>query len=162
MPKSMPLRLTDEQAAALEPIARVENVPIAEEVRVALAEHIEKRRRDSGFQARLKASIKRNQEILDRLAEMPRVVSLATSALSVPAAGWQGHEAYPELAQKAGLLAARLAKNHPLPDGNKRAAWLAMIEFIERNGYQFEQPEPHEAVEAMLGLASSEIAEADF
>jgi len=96
------------------------------------------------------------------LAEMPRVVSLASSALSVPAAGWQGHEAYPELAQKAGLLAARLAKNHPLPDGNKRAAWLAMIEFIERNGYQFEQPEPHEAVEAMLGLASSEIAEADF
>lgn len=96
------------------------------------------------------------------LAEMPRVVSLASSALSVPASGWQGHEAYPEPAQKAGLLAARLAKNHPLPDGNKRAAWLAMIEFIERNGYQFEQPEPHEAVEAMLGLASSEIAEADF
>jgi death-on-curing protein len=96
------------------------------------------------------------------LAEMPRVVSLASSALSVPASGWQGHEAYPEPAQKAGLLAARLAKNHPLPDGNKRAAWLAMIEFIERNGYQFEQPEPHEAVEAMLGVASSEIAEADF
>lgn len=68
MPKSMTLRLTDEQAAQLEAIARIENVPIAEEVRVALAEHIEKRRRDRGFQARLKASIKRNQEILDRLA----------------------------------------------------------------------------------------------
>jgi len=64
----MTLRLTDEQAAQLEAIARIENVPIAEEVRVALAEHIEKRRRDRGFQARLKASIKRNQEILDRLA----------------------------------------------------------------------------------------------
>lgn len=96
------------------------------------------------------------------LAEMPRVVSLASSALSVPSSGWQGQEAYPEPAQKAGLLAARLAKNHPLPDGNKRAAWLAMIEFLERNGYRFEQPEPDEAVEAMLGLASSEIAEADF
>lgn len=60
------------------------------------------------------------------------------------------------------MLAARLAKNHPLPDGNKRAAWLAMIEFIERNGYRCEQPEPDEAVEAMLGLASNEIAEADF
>ena len=96
------------------------------------------------------------------LAEMPRVVSLASSALSVPSSGWQGQEAYPEPAQKAGLLAARLAKNHPLPDGNKRAAWLAMIEFLERNGYRFEQPEPDEAVEAMLGLGSSEIAEADF
>jgi hypothetical protein len=68
MPKSMTLRLTDEQAAELEAIARIENVPIAEEVRVALTEHIAKRRRDRGFQARLKASIKRNQEILDRLA----------------------------------------------------------------------------------------------
>ena len=96
------------------------------------------------------------------LAEMPRVVSLASSALSVPASGWQGQEAYPELAQKDGLLAARLAKNHPLPDGNKRAAWLSMIEFIERNGYRIEQPDPTEAVDAMIRLASSELAEADF
>jgi death-on-curing protein len=96
------------------------------------------------------------------LAEMPRVVSLASSALSVPASGWQGQEAYPEPAQKAGLLAARLAKNHPLPDGNKRAAWLAMIEFLERNGYQLLQPEPSEAVDVMLRLASSELAEGDF
>ncbi len=96
------------------------------------------------------------------LAEMPRVVDLASSALSVPGSGWQGQEAYPDPAQKAGLLAARLAKNHPLPDGNKRAAWLAMIEFIERNGYRLEQPEPAEAVDAMLRLASSAIAEANF
>ena len=68
MPKAMTLRLDDDLAAELEAIARVENVPIAEEVRVALAEHIAKRRRDRAFQARLKASIKRNQEILDRLA----------------------------------------------------------------------------------------------
>jgi len=96
------------------------------------------------------------------LAEMPRVVSLASSALSVPASGWQGQEAYPEPSQKAGLLAARLAKNHPLPDGNKRAAWLAMIEFLERNGYQLEQPEPSDAVDGMLRVASSELAEGDF
>ena len=68
MPKSMTLRLDDKQAAELEAIARVENVPIAEEVRQAIAEHIARRRRDRAFQARLKASIKRNQEILDRLA----------------------------------------------------------------------------------------------
>ncbi len=96
------------------------------------------------------------------LAEMPRVVDPASSALSVPGSGWQGQEAYPDPAQKAGLLAARLAKNHPLPDGNKRAAWLAMIEFVERNGYRLEQPEPAEAVDVMLRLASSELPEADF
>jgi death-on-curing protein len=96
------------------------------------------------------------------LAEMPRVVNLASSALSVPGSGWQGQDAYPDLAQKAGLLAARLAKDHPLPDGNKRAAWLSMIEFIERNGYRLEQPKPDDAVDTMLSLASSELAEADF
>jgi len=64
----MTLRLSDDQAAELEAIARVENVPIAEEVRLALAEHIKKRRRDRAFQARLKASIQRNREILDRLS----------------------------------------------------------------------------------------------
>ena len=96
------------------------------------------------------------------LAEMPRVVSLASSALSVPASGWQGQEAYPEAAQKADLLAARLAKDHPLPDGNKRVTWLEMIEFLGRNGYQLEQPEPSDAVDAMLRVASSELAEGDF
>ena len=69
MPKAMTLRLTEEQAAELEAIARVENVPVAEEVRRALAEHIAERRRDRAFQARLKASIKRNQEILKRLSK---------------------------------------------------------------------------------------------
>ena len=96
------------------------------------------------------------------LAEMPRVINLASSALAVPGSGWGAREAYPELAQKAGLLAARLAKNHPLPDANKRAAWLAMIEFIERNGYQLKQPEPEEAVAAMVGLASGALSEGEF
>ena len=64
----MTLRLSTEQAAELEAIARVENVPIAEEVRRALDEHIAARRKDRAFRARLKASIDRNQEILKRLA----------------------------------------------------------------------------------------------
>ena len=68
MPKSMTLRLDDAQAAELDAIARIENVPVAEEVRRALAAHIAARRKDRAFQARLKASMERNQEILRRLA----------------------------------------------------------------------------------------------
>jgi prophage maintenance system killer protein len=45
---------------------------------------------------------------------------------------------------------------------NKRAAWLALIEFIERNGYRLEQPEPAEAVDVLLRLASSDLSEADL
>ena len=68
MPKAMTLRLSDEQAAELEAVARIENVPVAEEVRRALAVYIAARRKDKAFQARLKASIERNEEILRRLA----------------------------------------------------------------------------------------------
>lgn len=42
----MTLRLDDEQAAELDAIARIENVPVAEEVRRALAAHIAGRRKD--------------------------------------------------------------------------------------------------------------------
>jgi prophage maintenance system killer protein len=30
------------------------------------------------------------------------------------------------------MLALGLVKNHPLPDGNKRCALLATVEFVER------------------------------
>jgi death-on-curing protein len=31
-------------------------------------------------------------------------------------------------------MCARIIQNHPLPDGNKRTAFMCMVEFIERNG----------------------------
>jgi death-on-curing protein len=98
----------------------------------------------------------------ERLAEMPRVIQMAESALAVPASGFGGVEAYPDFVQKAGLLASRLARDHPLPDGNKRVAWLAMIEFIERNGFGFAQPDVDEAVRTMFALAAGEMPESDF
>ena len=39
----------------------------------------------------------------------------------------------PEFVDKAAVLLERLARNHPLPDGNKRAAWVALRVFIEVN-----------------------------
>ena len=96
------------------------------------------------------------------LAEMPRVVDLASSALAVPASGWGGQDAYPEFDQKAGLLASRLARNHPLPDGNKRAAWLALLEFVERNGFTLGEPEADDVVNTVVALAAGELREAAF
>lgn len=64
----MTLRLTDEQAADLEAVASVESVPVAEVVRRAIAAFIEERRRDPAFQRRLRASVDRQREVLDRLA----------------------------------------------------------------------------------------------
>ena len=67
--KARTLRLSAEEAEALEAIAGIDEISINEEIRQAIAAHIEARRQDADFQRRLKASIERNKEIIDRLAE---------------------------------------------------------------------------------------------
>lgn len=66
--KALTLRLPPEQAEALEAIAGVDEVSINEEIRRAIASHIEVRRQDGEFRKRLKASMERNAAILERLA----------------------------------------------------------------------------------------------
>ena len=66
--KALTLRLPVEQAEALEAVAGVDEVSINEEIRRAIAAHIEARRQDAEFRERLRASIERNREILERLA----------------------------------------------------------------------------------------------
>lgn len=68
--KAMTVRLDAEQAEALEQVAQVDQVPVAEAVRKAVESHIDTRRHDPEFRVRLKASLERNREILERLAEM--------------------------------------------------------------------------------------------
>lgn len=66
--KALTLRLPVDQAEALEAIARVDEVSISEEIRRAITAHIEARRQDEAFRERLRTSIERNREILERLA----------------------------------------------------------------------------------------------
>jgi death on curing protein len=68
------------------------------------------------------------------LALADHVVARAESALAAPFAEFGGVEVYEGLAVKAAVLCSRLVRNHPLPDGNKRVAYLCMIELIRRNG----------------------------
>jgi predicted DNA-binding protein len=67
--KATTLRLGKELAEDLETVAQVDGVPISEAIRDAITKHIEERRQDADFQARLKASLERNQEILRKLAQ---------------------------------------------------------------------------------------------
>jgi hypothetical protein len=64
----MTLRLSADKAAELEAVARVDNVPVAEAVRAAIDERIERRRQDKDFQERLRAIVEQDRAILDRLA----------------------------------------------------------------------------------------------
>jgi death-on-curing protein len=79
---------------------------------------------------------------------------LAESALHAPAASFAGIEFYPDLVTKARVLLVHLTKNHPLPDGNKRAAFLAMIEFLARNGRQFVAESADTAIDMMVRIAA--------
>jgi hypothetical protein len=62
------LRLPLDQAEELEAIAGVDEVSVNEEIRRAIAAHIEARRQDADFRKRLQDSLDRNKEILERLA----------------------------------------------------------------------------------------------
>lgn len=64
----MTLRLSDELAADLEAMARVDDVPVSEAIRVAIDARIKARREDKQFQARLRRLMAENQRALERLS----------------------------------------------------------------------------------------------
>jgi death on curing protein len=97
----------------------------------------------------------------ERLARQADLGAL-DSALHAPFARWGSADLYPSLHEKAAVLCSRLVRNHPLMDGNKRAAYETMIEFITRNGGEWLVPPPEEAAQQIGALASREISEKAF
>ncbi len=89
-------------------------------------------------------------------------VDLAESGLHAPAAGFGETEFYPGFVDKAAVLVVRLAKNHPLPDGNKRAAWVALRLFIEINDWTWQTtPTVDDAEQAVLAIAAGTWSQDD-
>jgi hypothetical protein len=66
--RAMTVRLTAEQAGELEAVAQIEGAPVSEEIRKAIAAHIEAKKNDAAFQERLRKSLERNEAILKKLA----------------------------------------------------------------------------------------------
>lgn len=62
--KAMTIRLSADQADALETVATVDNQPVSEVIRAAIAQHIEVRKADQAFQDGLKQRIERAQTLL--------------------------------------------------------------------------------------------------
>jgi death-on-curing protein len=91
------------------------------------------------------------------LAKVSRL-ELLDSALHAPQAGFGDEDFYPDLEQKAAVLTVRIARNHPLPDGNKRLAWQSLTIFLALNECALETS-ADDAVTLMLGIASGDIDE---
>lgn len=84
-------------------------------------------------------------------------LNLADSALHAPAAGFGDTDFYPDFVDKAAVLLVRLARNHPLPDGNKRAAWVSLRVFVAMNGWEWRpMPTVDDAEQAVLAVAAGE------
>jgi death-on-curing protein len=94
----------------------------------------------------------------EQIARWPGI-GLADSALHAPAASFEAVELYPDVIDKAAVLCVRLARNHPLPDGNKRVAYLAMIEFLARNGVEWMPPSLNETAATIESVAAGTIPE---
>jgi len=93
----------------------------------------------------------------EQIARLPRI-GLADSALAAPRASFADHEAYPTLIEKAAVLVERLARNHPLPDGNKRCAFLALERFLAANGQPIHEAAPDTDTPMMEKIAAGEAA----
>jgi predicted transcriptional regulator len=62
--KAMTIRLSSEQAEQLETVAAVEERPVSEVIRNAIAGHLDSRKSDRDFQDGLRARIERAQRMI--------------------------------------------------------------------------------------------------
>lgn len=83
---------------------------------------------------------------------------LLDSALHAPQAGFGDDDFYSDFFMKAAVLCTRIARNHPLPDGNKRLAWICMVIFCDLNGYEL-LADKEEAVRTVIAVAAGQMSE---
>jgi death on curing protein len=78
---------------------------------------------------------------------------------TLPPQASAGSSCNPDVIDKAAVLCTRLARNHPLPDGNKRVAYLALLEFLARNEIEWAPPSVDETVATIERVAAGTISE---
>lgn len=86
------------------------------------------------------------------------------NALNSAVARPQQLEAYggiDSVAQLGSALAWAILRNHPFADGNKRAAFAALVIFLTRNGYRLTCSQVEETA-MVLRAASSAITEEEW
>jgi death-on-curing protein len=95
-----------------------------------------------------------------RLARVTKI-PLAESALAAPFATFGGRDFYEQPVHRAAVLASRIIRNHPLPDGNKRVALILMDLYLEENGYKL-TASPQEIDQMFRAVAAREHSEDYF
>lgn len=100
-------------------------------------------------------------ESLTEIGFVVRDVGLLASALERPLTTVFGEEAYPSFEEKAAVLVQSIATFHPMLDGKKRSAWIALNVFVEHNGYTLDVA-TEDALAFMLGVATTTLETSDI
>lgn len=77
--------------------------------------------------------------------------NLLNSSVERPKQTVLGEDAYPTIFQEAAALFESLAKNHCFYNGNKRTAFVSLLQFLAYNGYRFVM-EPKEAEDFVVDM----------
>ncbi|HEX5853220.1 MAG TPA: Fic family protein [Solirubrobacteraceae bacterium] len=96
----------------------------------------------------------------ERIARATRI-SLAESALAAPFASFEGNDLYTDPVQRAAIIASRLVRNHPLPDGNRRVALLLMDMYLEEQGLRL-TANARDIDRTFRDVAAGRLSEADL
>ena len=90
-----------------------------------------------------------------------RDLSLLQSALAQPEASFGGEWLHTTLHEMAATYAYHICQNHPFFDGNKRAALVCSLVFLELNGVHVEDPKGL-FEDAVLRMASGKMSKTEF
>ncbi len=71
------------------------------------------------------------------------------------------YEGVTDMARLAAAYAFGIARNHPFVDGNKRAAFMSIGLFLEKNGLHL-RADKAEAAHMMFSIASGDIGEEEL
>jgi death on curing protein len=82
---------------------------------------------------------------------------LLESAIAQPMAQFGGQFLHEDLFEMAAALHFSLVMNHPFVDGNKRTALMALLAFLDLNGYSILEPF-HGLVDITLSVASGSMS----
>jgi len=90
-----------------------------------------------------------------------RDFGLLQSALAQPQASFAGEWLHPDLYAMAAAYTYHICQNQPFVDGNKRAALVCGLVFLELNGISLSDPKER-LKDAMLAIASGKMSKAQF
>ncbi len=101
-----------------------------------------------------------NEEIIGQQSQL-RDIDLLESAVERPKTSAFGEDAYPTVIDKAAAFFHSLSRNHAFVDGNKRTSVVALITFLDLNGYTTTW-EPQDALDFILKMATGQLQLADI